>query len=131
MRSGNWFWICKILLKSVLVGTPTLIALLFWKRSGVRSESLYRLGWANLAGYLTWLLAVVVVTPLSETQHFRWIGGSIIPMNLFFAIPFLAAIGSFGLCLSCIAAETGERRYPLLVNGLMLILWSSLVVPPN
>jgi hypothetical protein len=131
MHSAIWSWIVTVLGKSALLGLPTLITLVLWRRRGIQSRALNQVGWGNLLGYTAWLLAVVVLMPLSEIPRYHWIAGSSIPANLFFIIPFLLAIGSFITCLLCATAEKGERRYPLLANGLMLILWSWLVVPPN
>jgi hypothetical protein len=121
----------KALAKFGLLGLSAIVTLLIWKRRHVESKNLYQASWANPVGYLLWLAAVTIMVVLNKSSAFGWMVSGSLPASLFFFLPFLFMFGSLCLCLLCFGAKREERRFPLMSNALMLILWASSVTAPN
>jgi hypothetical protein len=128
LNAESWHWILRSLEKFALFGVPASITLLFWKRRRIKARGVYRASWANVCGYLLWLLAVILTAKLS---HIPAVTFSFLPATVAFVWPFFAAIGPFILCLFCMRGEMEEQPFIALSNFLMLILWVSSVVAPN
>jgi len=131
MYTGVWSPLLWILAKSAVFGISAGGILWRWKRRGIRSRNLYSASRANLAFYSLWLTVVIVMFVMQESSALRSMINSSLPASLFVGCTFFAVIGSLLMCISCLGAEKGERRFVVLANGLMLILWASNVVAPN
>ena len=127
----DWHWFQNTLLKSAVLAGPAIATLALWMKRGVNSRTFYRTSWANPIAHLLWLALVTILGLMSESQIYRaWIPTTL-PANVFFALPFLLALCSFVLCAAAIFLKAGERGFAACTNGLMSILWLSVVVAPN
>jgi len=132
MDSERYGWCIGALVKFALLGAPAAVTLWFWRRRGPDSQTLYYFSWANISAYLLWCAAISFMSILGGTQAYRdWINYSGITATFAFLIPLLSSFGSFVLCLLFVMVKQGERKYVLLSNVLMLILWIVSVVAPN
>jgi hypothetical protein len=124
-------YLLKALLTFALLGVPSIAALLYWKRRGVGSKSLYRACWAQPASYLLWFTAVIITNSLIKIPAFYSKIGYSIPVYLLVFWPMLSVLVSFVLCALSLGTKPGERGYVVLANGLMLALWATTIVAPN
>jgi len=124
-------WYFKAFEKFALLGIPTIVALLVWKKLRVESKTFYQFSWANPICYLLWILAIGSTNILIHSVKSSWITFSMLPASVAFIWPFFAAFGSLCLCLLCGRANPKEQAFVLLPNLLMLILWGSSIVAPN
>jgi hypothetical protein len=131
MHAEVWFWFAKILAEFAILGVPASAILWYWKRRGVKSKKLNYASFANLASYLLWLTVVLIMLLVQETSSLRPLIDYRVPRYVFVVYPLMAALASFCLCVSSVGAESGERRFVSLANGLVLVLWACAVVAPN
>jgi hypothetical protein len=131
MQWDGWPWFGVSLLKAVLLVLPAFGMLWYWRRMGVLNPLLYRLSRVNVGVYALWSALALAVLVIRSGPVARWMDQAGFPAGVAFIIPFLAAAASTLLCMLCIAMKRGHRRYILLVNGLMLLFWGSVVVAPN
>ena len=124
-------WFLRGCERFALLGVPTIIVLLLWRRKGVERRTLYQASWANPFAYLLWLAAMILVAILFHRPRFLWISSTLVPASLAFAYPLLLSFGSLILCVLCVRAKQKEQPFIILSNLLMLILWVSSVVAPN
>jgi len=105
-----------LLAKVILLSTPAIVLLILWTRRSVRSKTNYIVSWANTVVSLLWIAATI--------------SGSASIAVLFVFCPFV-----FGIASACMLVWPGtsgeERRYQILVNGLMLAFWVFTIVAPN
>ena len=129
--SLNRVWFARILMQSVLLGSLLTSVMYFWLRRSARKRIPFCVSCSNLALYSLWL---IIVTSMFFLQAMPSICGVIsykFPAYIFFFAPFLMTIYSIPLCFFAVAADEGERKFPILVNALMAVLWAIAVVPPN
>jgi hypothetical protein len=116
---------------SAVFGGPAVASLFAWSRAGIASRTFHRVTWANPIGHLVWLAAIAIMLRMQDSPKYRgWIPSSL-PANVFFGLPFLLAFCSLALIVACIALKAGERGFAAFANGLMFVLWLSIVVAPN
>lgn len=128
----DWHWFLMTLTKSLVLAGGTIATLAFWtKRGGVWSRIFYCISWANPIVNLLWLSLIAIVESMNESATYRgWIPRDL-PAMEFFVLPFLFAFCSLVLCAVGLLVKAGERRFAVCANGLMLLLWSSVIVAPN
>lgn len=131
MNSEGWLWYMRGLERFALLGAPAVATLLFWRRRGVESRTIYRVSWANPLAYLLWLVALTIVATLGHSRVFSWMVFSFLPASLAFFCPSLMSVGSFILCFLSAGSKQVEQPFIVLSNLLMLILRVSSVVAPN
>lgn len=109
------------LARFAVLGVAAIVALLWWKRTGVVSKGLYRSSWANVACYLLWLTLGILQS--------KWRNDSSI--GVLIALPLLSAMFSLVLVAWSRFANQGERWGMAASNVFMLILWTSSLIAPN
>jgi hypothetical protein len=85
----------------------------------------------NLIGYALWLVLVVVLGAGTKSTGWRSRIPWSLPANVFIFFPILFAFCSLALCVKGIFLEFGDRRFGALANGVMLVLWMSVVIAPH
>jgi hypothetical protein len=133
LDTGTHQWMLRALEKHALLGTPAGVTLLLWRKKRVEARARYRASWANMWGYLLWVVAVILTSilshipvllshiPVLQRVVFSWF-----PATLAVFCPLFFAVGYFILCLSCVKAQLEEQPFIVLPNLLMLIYGSRL-----
>jgi len=128
----DWHWFAITLVKTFVLAGPAVAVLAFWSRQGITSRVFYRVCWADLIGYVFWLVLVVVLGRLNESAVWRSRIPESAPADVFVFLPLLFALCS---ALTCVAAgislKSRERGFAIGTTVLILVLWMSAVVAPN
>jgi hypothetical protein len=113
--------------KFALFGIPSIVLLISWHRSTVRSRGLYRLSWGNTLAYIAWLAIGTALERLSRNSD--WVPDS--AEGLLIAMPLIAGGLSLVLLVWSRFAIDDEKWKMASTSTLMLILWLSSIVAPN
>lgn len=80
---------------------------------------------------MVWLVTIAAMFSLQKLPSVCPVIDYRFPRYVFVLFPVILALSSIPLCLFGLAAEEGERRYPVIGNALMFLLWACMIVPPN
>jgi len=86
---------------------------------------------ANFVCYLLWFATFSTMFFLQKMPSICSVIDYRFPAYVFVFSPMILALCSLPLSLLGLSAEEGERRYPVIGNALMFLLWACMIVPPN
>lgn len=116
------------ILKFGLLGLPAGAILIAWTRGGVVDKMWHALSWANLGGYVCWLLTMIVVNTSAGPSN-QWLLNATTGALIFG--PIGGVLLSVLLLVAMFFADKTQRLKFASCNGLLLALWLTCVIAPN
>lgn len=117
------------ILKFGLLGLPAGVILIVWRRSGVLDKTWHALSWANLLGYVCWLLTLIAVAHTSTGPSHQWLVNAETGVLIFG--PLAGVLLSALLLIAVVFADKTQRVKFAACNGFMFVLWLASVIAPN
>ena len=106
-----------------------MVALIYWRRSGVRNQFLYGLSWASPLAYACWMVLLLFLAHDTSRRFGQWIYDTAVGFMV--AAPIFGIMLSVMLLVSCAFVSKTQRSKLAIPNGFMFFLWLASVIPPN
>ncbi len=131
MYSMSTSWFVRDLAVFAVIGCLLGLLIWFWRRRKERNRIYFQTFLANLVCYLLWFATFATMFFLQKMPSICSVIDYRFPAYVFVISPMILALCSIPLSLLGLSAEEGERRYPVIGNGLIFLLWACMIVPPN
>jgi hypothetical protein len=115
--------------KFALLGLPTVIVLLLWRRAGVLNRTMYGLSLGNPLTYVLWLVAIAAFSWMTPQRLGGWMSET--ATGMFVGAPIFGVLFSVVLLAWSIYVPAGQRWKMAVSNTCMLLLWLTSMIAPN